>query len=286
MNLEEFGDKKFLWKFLCSVYFADDVLPNDSATRKGSKRLVLGSKADSWDRWPYQLAKSWRRVLNSAGLQVPAQRQWCSLCTAHPGASPSAPHLFTVTLFTPFGASLSVTLMRGREEAEIERREKGSGNNCSFRVGTAKLQHRFQQLQHLVHPDFFSQRSQTEKDFSEKHSILVNDAYNTLLATLSRGLYCKLKLHGIEIPEGTDYEMDSQFLMKIMEINEKLAEAQSEAAMKEIESTVQAKQKECTDNESRAFEQDDFEKAKEILTKMKYFSNVEEKIKLKMTPSS
>ncbi|XP_047418605.1 iron-sulfur cluster co-chaperone protein HscB isoform X4 [Sciurus carolinensis] len=127
--------------------------------------------------------------------------------------------------------------------------------NRSFRVDTTKLQNRFQQLQRLVHPDFFSQRSQ-------------------------------LKLHGVEIPEGTDYEMESQFLMEIMEINEKLAEAQSEAAVKEIESTVQAKQKECTDNVSRAFEQDDFEKAKEILTKMKYFSNVEEKIKLKKIPST
>lgn len=29
---------------------------------------------------------------------------------------------------------------------------------------------------------------------------------------------------------------------------------------------------------------DDFEKAKEILTKMRYFSNVEEKIKLKKIP--
>ncbi|XP_058287623.1 iron-sulfur cluster co-chaperone protein HscB isoform X5 [Hylobates moloch] len=61
--------------------------------------------------------------------------------------------------------------------------------NRSFRVDTAKLQHRYQQLQRLVHPDFFSQRSQTEKDFSEKHSTLVNDAYKTLLAPLSRGLY-------------------------------------------------------------------------------------------------
>ncbi|XP_045390333.1 iron-sulfur cluster co-chaperone protein HscB isoform X3 [Lemur catta] len=78
--------------------------------------------------------------------------------------------------------------------------------------------------------------------------------------------------------------MDRQFLMEIMEINEKLAEAQSEAAMKEIESIVRAKQKECTDNVSRAFEQDDFEGAKEILTKMRYFSNVEEKIKLKKFP--
>ncbi|XP_041584736.1 iron-sulfur cluster co-chaperone protein HscB isoform X4 [Vulpes vulpes] len=78
--------------------------------------------------------------------------------------------------------------------------------------------------------------------------------------------------------------MDRQFLMEIMEINEKLAEAQSEAAMKEIESIVRAKQKEMTDYVSRAFEQDDLEKAKEMLTKMRYFSNVEEKIKLKKIP--
>ncbi|XP_058549132.1 iron-sulfur cluster co-chaperone protein HscB isoform X1 [Neofelis nebulosa] len=155
--------------------------------------------------------------------------------------------------------------------------------NRAFGVDTAKLQNRYQQLQRLVHPDFFSQRSQTEKDFSEKHATLVNDAYKTLLAPLSRGLYL-LKLHGVEIAEGTDYAMDQQFLMEIMEINEKLAEAQSEAAMKEIESIVRAKQKELSDNVSKAFEQDDFEKAKEILTKMRYFSNVEEKIKLKKIP--
>ncbi|CAK6444916.1 unnamed protein product [Pipistrellus nathusii] len=153
----------------------------------------------------------------------------------------------------------------------------------SFNVDTAKLQHRFQQLQRLVHPDFFGQRSQTEKDFSEKHSTLVNDAYKTLLAPLSRELYL-LKLHGIEIPEGTDYKMDNQFLMGIMDINEKLAEAESEAAINEFESIVREKQKELTDNLSRALEQDDFEKAKEILTKMRYFSNIEEKIKLKMVP--
>ncbi|XP_036209461.1 iron-sulfur cluster co-chaperone protein HscB isoform X6 [Myotis myotis] len=78
--------------------------------------------------------------------------------------------------------------------------------------------------------------------------------------------------------------MDNQFLMEIMDINEKLAEAQSEAAIIEFESIVRAKQEELTDNLSRAFEQDDFEKAKEILTKMRYFSNIEEKIKLKMIP--
>ncbi|XP_028633233.1 iron-sulfur cluster co-chaperone protein HscB isoform X1 [Grammomys surdaster] len=155
--------------------------------------------------------------------------------------------------------------------------------NRSFRVDVTKLQRRYQQLQRLVHPDFFSQKSQTEKQFSEKHSTLVNEAYKTLQAPLARGLYL-LKLQGIEIPEGTDYKADSQFLVEIMEINERLADAQNEAAMEEIEATVRAKQKEFTDNVNRAFEQGDFERAKELLTKMRFFSNVEEKIKLSKTP--
>lgn len=47
---------------------------------------------------------------------------------------------------------------------------------------------------------------------------------------------------------------------------------------------VSAKQKELTDDVNRAFERHDFEKAKELLTKMRYFSNIEEKIKLKKIP--
>ncbi|OWK13066.1 hypothetical protein Celaphus_00014635 [Cervus elaphus hippelaphus] len=51
-----------------------------------------------------------------------------------------------------------------------------------------------------------------------------------------------------------------------------------------LQPEVSAKQKELTDEVSRAFERDDFEKAKELLTKMRYFSNAEEKIKLKKIP--
>lgn len=51
----------------------------------------------------------------------------------------------------------------------------------------------------------------------------------------------QLKLQGIEIAEGTDYKMENEFLMEIMDINEKLAEAQSEAAINKFESTVRGK---------------------------------------------
>uniref|UniRef100_A0A2K6BS85 HscB mitochondrial iron-sulfur cluster cochaperone n=1 Tax=Macaca nemestrina TaxID=9545 RepID=A0A2K6BS85_MACNE len=151
--------------------------------------------------------------------------------------------------------------------------------NRSFRVDTGKASSTgYQQLQRALSTQIsFSQRSQ---GFSEKHSTLVNDAYKTLLPPPEG--------RGLRFLKGQIMKWTGQFLMEKMEINEKLAEAESEAAMKELNPlewfSFSAKQKEFTDNVSSAFEQDDFEEAKEILTKMRYFSNIEEKIKLKKIP--
>lgn len=50
------------------------------------------------------------------------------------------------------------------------------GLNCVFRVDTVKLQQRYQQLQRLVHPDFFSQRSQlNRKDWLMMWAELLKD---------------------------------------------------------------------------------------------------------------
>ena len=50
------------------------------------------------------------------------------------------------------------------------------GLNCAFRVDTVTLQQRYQQLQRLVHPDFFSQRSQlNRKDWLMMWAELLKD---------------------------------------------------------------------------------------------------------------
>ncbi|XP_068937876.1 iron-sulfur cluster co-chaperone protein HscB isoform X2 [Petaurus breviceps papuanus] len=154
----------------------------------------------------------------------------------------------------------------------------------SFTVDIQNLKRRYQQLQRQVHPDNFSQKSQTEKDFSEQHSMQVNEAYKTLLTPLSRGLYL-LKLKGMEISEGTDSEMDLEFLGEIMEVNEKLSAAQSEVETEEITAFVRAEEKELTEDLGKAFEQGDLQKAKKLLKKMKFIVNLDEKVKLKKTSS-
>ncbi|XP_064025020.1 iron-sulfur cluster co-chaperone protein HscB isoform X2 [Pogoniulus pusillus] len=123
----------------------------------------------------------------------------------------------------------------------------------SFRVDAQQLQRRFRSLQLVVHPDRFGQRP-------------------------------PLELHGIEPAQERDYDAGSEFLMEIMEINEKLAESKNEDSLQEIEILIKVKQEELTKEVAAAFERDDLQEAKKLLAKMKYFANLEDKLKQKKVP--
>ncbi|XP_029768474.1 iron-sulfur cluster co-chaperone protein HscB [Terrapene carolina triunguis] len=133
-------------------------------------------------------------------------------------------------------------------------------------------------------PDLFRLMGWKERDFSEQHSSLVNRAYQTLLSPLRRGLYL-LELNGVELAKGTDSDIDVEFLKEIMELNETLAEPNNEAKIEEIESFIEVKQEELTKDVRKAFERDDLQEAKKLLNKMKYFENLEDKVKSKKNPS-
>uniref|UniRef100_A0A8B9MSD6 Iron-sulfur cluster co-chaperone protein HscB n=1 Tax=Accipiter nisus TaxID=211598 RepID=A0A8B9MSD6_9AVES len=153
----------------------------------------------------------------------------------------------------------------------------------SFRVDAQQLQRRFRSLQRALHPDRFGRRPPKEQHYSQQHSSLINKAYQTLLNPLSRGLYL-LELNGVEPAQETDCDADSAFLMEIMEINEKLAEPKNEDILEEIETLIKVKQEELTKEVTAAFERDDLQEAKKLLAKMKYFSNLEDKLKNKKIP--
>ncbi|XP_043924327.1 iron-sulfur cluster co-chaperone protein HscB isoform X2 [Protopterus annectens] len=150
-----------------------------------------------------------------------------------------------------------------------------------FDVDIPKLQQKYRNLQRSLHPDNFSQKSQ-ERDFAEIQSALVNKAYRTLLRPLSRGLYL-LKLHGIELKE-TDSELDSDYLCEILEINEKLAEAESVDEVYNIRNFLEAKIEELVEDIAEAFKKDNLKEATLLLTKMKYFCNLKGKVKEKLHP--
>ncbi|MGH0151321.1 UNVERIFIED_CONTAM: hypothetical protein FKN15_043690 [Acipenser sinensis] len=123
--------------------------------------------------------------------------------------------------------------------------------------------------------------SSKEQELSEKQSALVNEAYRTLLGPLSRGLYM-LKLQGLQLEEGTHFAMEPQFLYEIMEINESLAATQTEEEASDIGHCIQGI---IVDDKCIVYISGDLKKAKMLLAKMKYFVNIEDKVKEKLSSS-
>ena len=118
---------------------------------------------------------------------------------------------------------------------------------------------------------------QLEKEYSAQQSASLNKAYFTLLKPLSRGLYM-LSLHGHSIEE-SDIQAEPAFLMEIMELNEDLVEADSLEKVQEIREANSINIDKHIKLTSEAFKKEDFEEAKRHLTKLKYYSNVEDKAK-------
>uniref|UniRef100_A0A6I8PSW4 HscB mitochondrial iron-sulfur cluster co-chaperone n=1 Tax=Xenopus tropicalis TaxID=8364 RepID=A0A6I8PSW4_XENTR len=178
----------------------------------------------------------------------------------------------------------------------------------SFNVDTQELQRKYRNLQRLLHPDFFSQKSESERNISEKQSTVVNKAYKTLLSPLKRGVYLwdlyiaedklelqkcepcmfiyfpKLSLNGITLKEGADDEVDTQFLFDILELNEQLNDAETKDDIEEVGHFVQEQLVSLTKDLRKAFQQGDLQEAKILLAKMKYFSNIQDQVKKKIIP--
>ncbi|KAM4616008.1 iron-sulfur cluster co-chaperone protein HscB [Polymixia lowei] len=154
--------------------------------------------------------------------------------------------------------------------------------NHSFTLDTQKLQKRYLKLQRSLHPDNFSQKTMKEQEYSENQSALVNKAYTTLLKPLSRGLYM-LELAGVSVEEGTDAGADPQLLMELMEVNETLDEARTPEEADTIGRNTKVKLTDLTEQIDKALCKGELQAAKALLVQMKYFANIEEKVKEKLS---
>ncbi|XP_065106116.1 iron-sulfur cluster co-chaperone protein HscB [Paramisgurnus dabryanus] len=156
--------------------------------------------------------------------------------------------------------------------------------NCEqkFSLDIQKLQRTFIELQRSLHPDNFSQKSSKEQEFSETQSALVNKAYRTLQKPLSRAIYM-LELQGVLLEDGTDANADPCFLREVMEVNESLAETQNQDEVDAIGQSVRGKLKDLIEQMNSSLNKGDLLTAKGLLIRMKYFTNIEEKVKKRIT---
>ena len=73
--------------------------------------------------------------------------------------------------------------------------------------------------------------------------------------------------------------MDPEFLMEIMEVNEALAMTNDIREIKDIGDKNRITLDNLVADFAKAYEKDELEKAKTIISKMKYYANIEDKVK-------
>jgi len=150
----------------------------------------------------------------------------------------------------------------------------------AYKIDLQKLQKEFRHLQTLVHPDKFSNKPKDEQSISADWSSLINKAYTTLQDPIKRGEYL-LQEQNIKIPEKNE-SVDPEFLMEVMEKNEEVAELKNRS---EIEKYLEELRKEIENlhlSLGESLSKQDFKEALNLLIRMRYFHNLETKLKEKL----
>ena len=92
-----------------------------------------------------------------------------------------------------------------------------------FRPDPAKVKKKFYELSRKYHPDFYSRSDAKDQAEALQTSSMVNRAYKTFQDEDATIRYV-LSLHNL-IEEEEKYELDKEFLMEVLELNELLMEA-------------------------------------------------------------
>jgi len=108
----------------------------------------------------------------------------------------------------------------------------------AFALDGGVIKKKFYELSKLYHPDFYANESEERQQEILELSTLNNKAYQTLSNPAKRLEYI-LRLHNL-VSEGAKPQLPSNFLMEMMDINERLMEVDDAAELASITGEVLA----------------------------------------------
>ena len=123
-----------------------------------------------------------------------------------------------------------------------------------------------------------------EKEYSSSHASRLNKAYNVLSSPIERGQYM-LELNEVDYEKEAYEALDradddrQQILSDIMELNELLDEITTKEQLIQLENKLDLVMEPFEKQLEAAFEALDLKKAVKVVAKMKYYQNIDERLK-------
>lgn len=99
------------------------------------------------------------------------------------------------------------------------------GLSATWGISSKDLKMRFLRFSRFLHPDYFANAEESERDLAESASALLNSAYEVLNDPVHRADWLVLHLGGPSDSE--ERQMPQEFLLQVLEWNETLEEARS-----------------------------------------------------------
>jgi len=154
--------------------------------------------------------------------------------------------------------------------------------NQKFSIDKSFLEKKYKEIQKVIHPDKFAQRDSATLNQAHDASSLVVHAYNILKDDYKRANYL-LDLKGIgSINENNATIKDKNFLMRFMDIQERIDDAESKEELMEIKVEIDQEIKNLTNELDNNFENEQLEKALGILSSIKFNLSLLENINNKI----
>jgi len=152
-----------------------------------------------------------------------------------------------------------------------------------FELNLDELEQAYLELQTKLHPDLFTTKSDIEQSLALQHSILINNAYETLKAPLSRAEYL-LKLQGIIVNQDnkTSLPPSNELLQEVLEIRMELEELEDKTSLQKLQKETLGNISQVTNELGNFFNQEEFTLAANHTIKLRYLTKIAAELDTKL----
>jgi molecular chaperone HscB len=148
----------------------------------------------------------------------------------------------------------------------------------AFALDVARLDAAYRDIQSKVHPDRFAHAGDAERRASMQMTTRVNEAYRTLKSPVQRAKYL-LELKGVDVAFDTDTAMPKDFLVRQMELRERLEEAKDVSSLDAVQNFLGEEKKSLQEKIENAIDiEHDLAAAKALVRQLMFYQRLGEEV--------
>lgn len=149
-----------------------------------------------------------------------------------------------------------------------------------FAIDMDALDEAYREVQNQVHPDKFSNATDSEKRVAMQWATRANEAYQTLKSPFKRAAYL-CELNGVDLQTESNTAMPQDFLMQQMEWREALQDAKAGKdvdALEKLDDELRVARKEEIEQTGKLLDANDFAQAARGVRQLMFLEKFKEEI--------